>query len=420
MDKVKILFLAADPSDSTRLRLGQELRNIREKLQLSKQRDNFVLESRESVRPGDVTQAIFDTEPQIVHFSGHGINTGELCFENVLGQTQPVQTVALANLFKLVNKQVKCVVLNACYSKAQARVIAEHIPYVIGMSQAIGDQAGITFAVGFYRALGAGRSFEDAYEFACVEIQLENIQKDLIPVLYKQESKNKTESKPNRYEPQANSSHPSRIGFNRNLQEFFTVILVTEKVFWLQWILFTSIGSAISFITSIHGIGSAFFGIVVGGIVTGVAQWWGLRKRIAKIFWWLLATPIGWVIGWAIGGSLIQQAIARIEYTDKFPALFQNEISFLILRVLLGAILFGVVLALAQWFVLRELSTKANWWIVFNPLGTAVSIVSGVIVSRNVDWITGAIVGGLVFGVITGSTILYLLHHPIHRGRPLI
>lgn len=66
MDKIKILLLAADPSDSVRLRLGQELRDIREKLQLSKQRDTFSLESRESVRTGDITQAIFDVEPQIV------------------------------------------------------------------------------------------------------------------------------------------------------------------------------------------------------------------------------------------------------------------------------------------------------------------------------------------------------------------
>jgi hypothetical protein len=416
MDKIKILFLAADPSDSTRLRLGQELRNIREKLQLSKQRDSFILESRESVRPGDITQAIFDTEPQIVHFSGHGISTGELCFEDDLGQTQPVQAVALANLFKLVDWQVSCVVLNACYSKAQAEVIANHIPYVIGMSQAIGDRAATAFAVGFYRALGAGRSLEDAYEFACVEIQLENLQEDLIPVLYKKEAKNKGENKPNNYEYRGHSIHPSSIGLSRNLQDFFTIILVTEKAFWRQWILLTSIGSAISFITSIHGIGSAFFGIVVGGFVTGLVQWWGLRQRIAKIFWWLFVTPVGWVIGWAVGGSWIQGAITRINYMDIYHPGHQ-EIPVQISLVLLGAILFGVVLALAQWFVLREISTKANWWIVFNTLGSAAGIVSGVMVSRNVDWIMGAIIGGLVFGVITGSTILYLLYHPIHRGR---
>ena len=69
---VTILFLAADPTDTARLRLGQELRDIRERLQLSRNRERFILESRESVRPGDVTQAIFDLNPQIIHFSGHG------------------------------------------------------------------------------------------------------------------------------------------------------------------------------------------------------------------------------------------------------------------------------------------------------------------------------------------------------------
>ncbi|RUT03657.1 hypothetical protein DSM106972_052960 [Dulcicalothrix desertica PCC 7102] len=184
MDKIKILFLAADPSDCTRLRLGQELRNIREKLQLSKERDKFSLESRESVRPEDLTQAFFDVEPQIIHFSGHGTNIGELCLEDSLGRMQPVSAVALANLFKLVANQVVCVILNACYSTIQAKAIAEHIPYVIGMSQSIGDKAAITFTVGFYKALGAGRLIEDAYKFGCSEIELEGIPENLTPVFY--------------------------------------------------------------------------------------------------------------------------------------------------------------------------------------------------------------------------------------------
>jgi len=198
MDKVKILFLTSDPSDSARLRLGQELRDIRENLQLSKQRDKFLLESRESVRPKDITQAIFDIEPHIVHFSGHGMSAGELCFEDILGKTQPVQPNALANLFELVAKQVGCVILNACYSEIQAKAIVKHIPFVVGMNQAIGDRAAITFASGFYKALGAGRSFEDAYKFARVEIQLEGISEDLTPVLHKQEDSIDIEDKLNR------------------------------------------------------------------------------------------------------------------------------------------------------------------------------------------------------------------------------
>ena len=42
--QVSILFLAADPSDESRLRLGAEFREIHEKLRLSRQRDHFRLE----------------------------------------------------------------------------------------------------------------------------------------------------------------------------------------------------------------------------------------------------------------------------------------------------------------------------------------------------------------------------------------
>lgn len=50
--------------------------------------------------------------------------------------------------------------------RAQAEAIAEHIPYVIGMSAGIKDKAAIEFAVGFYDALGAGKEIDDAFRFA--------------------------------------------------------------------------------------------------------------------------------------------------------------------------------------------------------------------------------------------------------------
>ncbi|WP_414579055.1 hypothetical protein [Anabaena sp. CCY 9402-a] len=52
------------------------------------------------------------------------------------------------------------------------------------MNQAIGDSAAIAFSVGFYRALGSGRSVEDSYMFGRTEIQLEGIPEHLTPVLY--------------------------------------------------------------------------------------------------------------------------------------------------------------------------------------------------------------------------------------------
>jgi hypothetical protein len=185
--KVCILFLAADPTDASRLRVGQELREIQEKLQLSARRDQIELFQRMSVRPEDVSQALLDVTPTIVHFSGHGTTGGELCFEDELGQARPVKLDALAALFEQFTPTIKCVVLNACYSEEQARVIANHIDNVIGMNEAIGDKAAIAFAVGFYQALGAGRNFEEAFKLGCVQIQLQGIPEHLIPVLVKRQ-----------------------------------------------------------------------------------------------------------------------------------------------------------------------------------------------------------------------------------------
>lgn len=185
---IPILFLAADPTNASRLRLGEEFREIQEKLKLAKLRDNFKLELPQlSIRPPDIAQALLDTQPQIVHFSGHGASTGALCFENQTGQVQLVQPDALAALFEQFSSQINCVLLNACYSETQAKAIAEHIEYVIGMNQAIGDKAAIAFAIGFYQALGAGRPIEDAYKLGCVQIRLQSIPEHLTPVLIQKE-----------------------------------------------------------------------------------------------------------------------------------------------------------------------------------------------------------------------------------------
>lgn len=185
-DMISILFLASDPTDLSRLRLGEEFREIQENLKKAKLRDRFKLELPQlSTRPSDITQALLDIQPQIVHFSGHGMATGALCFENQVGESHLVQPDVLAALFKRFANQVNCVLLNACYAEKQAKAIAHHINCVVGMSQAISDIAAIAFTVGFYQALGAGRKVEEAYELGCVQIMLQNITEHLTPVMIK-------------------------------------------------------------------------------------------------------------------------------------------------------------------------------------------------------------------------------------------
>ncbi|NMG22956.1 CHAT domain-containing protein, partial [Brasilonema bromeliae] len=180
-----ILILAANPKDTLRVRLEEEVREIDAGLKRARQRDQFVLEQKWAVRPRDIQRAMLDINPQIVHFSGHGAGDEGLVFEDETGQAKLVNSEALARLFNLFANNVECIVLNGCYSEVQADAISQHIKYVIGMRQAIGDKAAIEFAVGFYDALGAGRSIEFAYNSGCVAIRLAGISEELTPTLKK-------------------------------------------------------------------------------------------------------------------------------------------------------------------------------------------------------------------------------------------
>ncbi|MHC5822362.1 MAG: AAA-like domain-containing protein [Nostoc sp.] len=179
----KILIVSANPTTTDKLRLDEEVREIQEGLQRSRSRDKFELITKWAVRPDNLRRALLDHDPHIIHFSGHGGGNQGLALENNTGQMQLVSTESLARLFKLFKDKVECVLLNACYSEVQAEAIYQHINCVVGMNRAIGDRAAIKFAVGFYDALGADRSYEDAYEFGCSAIDLESIPESSTPVL---------------------------------------------------------------------------------------------------------------------------------------------------------------------------------------------------------------------------------------------
>jgi len=181
--KTKILFLSAVPTDTDRLRLDREVREIETALERSKSRRQFEMVHKCAVRVDDLRRALLDHTPQIVHFSGHGAGEEGLVFESDAGKMKLVKAESLARLFKSFAQDIHCVFLNACFSEIQADAIAQHIDYVIGMNQEMKDQAAIEFAKGFYDALAAGRSIEDAFEIGLTSIDLENIPASSIPVL---------------------------------------------------------------------------------------------------------------------------------------------------------------------------------------------------------------------------------------------
>lgn len=178
-----ILILAANPTNTDRLRLDEEVREIQTALEQARNHEQFEVVTRWAVRVDDLQKALLNDAPQIVHFSGHGTGSEGLVLENEVGHSQFISTIALSGLFRLVQSEVECVFLNACYSAAQAEAIHQHIDCVLGMNSAIGDKAAIHFARGFYQALGAGKPYDEAFEWGCNAIDLKGIPESSTPVL---------------------------------------------------------------------------------------------------------------------------------------------------------------------------------------------------------------------------------------------
>lgn len=181
---ITILFLASNPEGTGKLKLDEEARSIQQRIRLSEYRDTIGFETRWAVRTADIFQAINETNPTIIHFSGHGCDTGDLVLENPDGSPKFVAAEAISQAIATVSDSVRLVVFNTCHSQTQAEKIVDYIDSSIGMSTSIGDEAACVFAAQFYSSIGFGQSLEIAFKQAKAELMLEGIPEDQTPQLF--------------------------------------------------------------------------------------------------------------------------------------------------------------------------------------------------------------------------------------------
>jgi NTP pyrophosphatase (non-canonical NTP hydrolase) len=164
--RIRVLVVFSNPKGTTKLRLSQEDRTIRQALQRGKARDCVSLEVRHATTVDDLRRALLDDSYEILHFSGHG-DFDSLLFEDDQGKRLESPLEAIGALVAH-HPSVKCVILNACNSLASiSRPIAET---TIGMDSSVEDEAAIQFTQGFYDAIAAGKSYDFAVregEIAC-------------------------------------------------------------------------------------------------------------------------------------------------------------------------------------------------------------------------------------------------------------
>jgi hypothetical protein len=207
--------------------------------------------------------------------------------------------------------------------------------------------------------------------------------------------------------------------------------LRAARSIWLRWTLATTLGAVVgwgvtTFVVSPTAVGMIVFAVTTS-LAVGLAQWFVLKQYFNRAGWWILGTTVGGTVGW-IGGLLVGEVFVAAGAA--------------LVGLVLGGLLVGLVVGVAQWFVLKPHFSGAGWWILAATAAVAVNwimgwIMGGYIVGHFVGYIfgrflgeagpvgqllgsvlAGAMVGivfGLVLGAITGRPLIGLLERRISK-----
>jgi len=179
---------------------------------------------------------------------------------------------------------------------------------------------------------------------------------------------------------------------------------------WLEWTLATAFGMLLGFLPSIvlvNIMDLALARVIVplfAGFLVGLAQWVVLRKYVNEVSDWILAAGASWAVGYALGLFIM------------------NGLTGTGLDSFVGYILFGIIVALVQWPILRREIPNVWMWILANVIGwTAGFYMSQVALDlffngptiapiASTSVISG--VSGLVAGAITGIALIWIVRKP--------
>ena len=183
-----------------------------------------------------------------------------------------------------------------------------------------------------------------------------------------------------------------------------------EVGMWLEWTLATVFGMLLGFLPSIALVNImdlALARIIVplfAGFLIGLAQWFVLRKYVNEVSDWIWAAGASWAVGYALG-LLIINGLTGTGF-DAY----------------IGYILFGAIVALVQWPILRREIPNVWTWILANVIGwTAGFFMSQFALDiffngpaidpiASTSVISG--VSGLVAGAITGIALVLIVRQP--------
>jgi hypothetical protein len=172
-EPLRILILAANPSDTDELALKAEHRLLRNKMRANAIVGNCELCFEWAARLKDLKTRLASYRPHVIHFAGHGSMEG-ICLEDDEGKSSPASKEALIELIGSSREHLRLVVLNACFSARQVEAMSQSVDYVVGTKAAVADDTAVQFAAHFYEALAIGGTVREAYYKSQAELSADH------------------------------------------------------------------------------------------------------------------------------------------------------------------------------------------------------------------------------------------------------
>jgi hypothetical protein len=185
-----VLYLTANPDID--LRVEAEVSQVQQEVRGSKLRDNIDIHYRPAADLDSLIQGLNDLAPAIVHFSGHGnesgVGTDDAKSARPAGKL--VSFELLAKAIAATDTPPQVIVLNSCKSAGAKKSFFPPAKAIIAMADSIGDLAATAFAAKFYAAIAAGQSLHSAFAQGKVAVEAVSIDEADTPQLILAENVN--------------------------------------------------------------------------------------------------------------------------------------------------------------------------------------------------------------------------------------
>lgn len=183
-EKLRVLLLGA--SSEGDLRVGREQKRIRAAVESALHRDFIDLDVRPAATANDLMDGITKFRPHVVHFSGHS-NEDLIVFEHendARHEGHVVTARAFSRAIAATDEPPLLVLLNACKSATQIeQLVADVVPFAIGMSASIEDGDAINYAAQFYASIANGQSVRSAHLAGQAALELAGLDGAELPTL---------------------------------------------------------------------------------------------------------------------------------------------------------------------------------------------------------------------------------------------